>query len=138
MCVCMSVYLFVYLPISLSLSLFLSLSLSLFFVLRTGFEPSTFGSESYALPIEPPRHPIITIIVSTYLSCRPTNEVRIPSGALETFVRGCFFSSQKCCADSLTVCPTPRGDGLAQLVERRARDPKERGFESREVHKENV
>ena len=30
-------------------------------VLRTGFEPSTFGFESYTLPIEPPRHPYIIL-----------------------------------------------------------------------------
>ena len=33
------------------------------------------------------------------------HEVRIPSGAQEQFVRD--FPSQKCRADSLSVCPTP-------------------------------
>ena len=41
-------------------NIFDSEKLSQFFlVLRTVFEPSTFGSKSDALPIEPPRHPIV-------------------------------------------------------------------------------
>ena len=33
-------------------------------VLRTGFEPSTFGSESDTLLIEPPHHPSANIVIT--------------------------------------------------------------------------